>query len=117
MAVSGAPLISTTAPGLTIALRNVGSRPLVGAAPGAHGEHTTGHSNLTIEQCVISGMNLDDVALGSGSVEVANSTLGDNGCRRPAAIRPARANRNDPTDQEQQRRRRGSEPRRTGQHQ
>jgi Right handed beta helix region len=79
VAVNGAPAISITASDLTIVLRNVVIGPQAGATPGTHGVHMTGNSNLTIEGSVISGMTLDGIALGGGSLDLSNTTIRDNG--------------------------------------
>jgi hypothetical protein len=76
---SNGPAILIAADTLTISLRNVVIVPGPATPPGTHGVYMTGNSKLTIEGSLIARMPLDGISLRGGTVDVANTTIRNNG--------------------------------------
>ena len=75
---AGPTAISITAPGLTVALRNLVIVPLPGPG-GSRGVYMTGASALTIEHGLIANLNAEGVLVaGTGTVRIADTIIRDN---------------------------------------
>jgi len=74
----GGPAIGISAPGLTVALRNLVIGPLPGGG-GLAGVFMTGSSTLIVEHCLIANLSSPGVHVtGNGKLKIANTTIRGN---------------------------------------